>query len=253
MRRVAHRRPCTGAHRRGGFRGIGGGSVAPAWSPAQLTNLRGWYRADDLVVSGAEVTQWTDKSGNAYHLTPPAATNRPTFEAAGLGGKPSVRFDGTDDVLRSATNSFLGTPAGYTIALVMQEAGARVANAMIAGYGVLTAAAPRIRQQASVTVQLVNATLGVASAGIATTSPLLAVCGADGASQYVYYGTTLRDSDATTSVLTGAVSQVFALGAMGNATLPSNIRIAEAIVMTAWITPAEHSALAAYVSARYGV
>jgi len=67
------------------------------------TNLAAWYSSDvGVSLSGAEVTQWNDRSGNARHLTPAAATNRPTLQAGALNGLPAVLFDGGDDYLQTA-------------------------------------------------------------------------------------------------------------------------------------------------------
>jgi hypothetical protein len=59
------------------------------WDPSALT-LTGWWR-ETRVTSGTDVTQWTDKSGNARHW--PAAANYPQVGSA-INGQPSIDFDG---------------------------------------------------------------------------------------------------------------------------------------------------------------
>src|SRR5687768_3177703 len=56
--------------------------------------LAAWFRADAIgVVSGAPVTSWADSSGHGRSATQSMAVRRPTFQAEGLNGRPSVRFD----------------------------------------------------------------------------------------------------------------------------------------------------------------
>lgn len=60
--------------------------------------------------SGSVVSQWDDISGNGIHVTQSNNTYRPTFQSAqaGFGGNGVVRFDGTDDYLRSSGTTWIG-------------------------------------------------------------------------------------------------------------------------------------------------
>jgi hypothetical protein len=78
--------------------------VTPAFSPADVANLAVWLKADALSLSdAAPVTSWTDASGNSRHAVAPTGTQQPTFRTGVLNGKPVVRFDGVNDVLRTAS------------------------------------------------------------------------------------------------------------------------------------------------------
>jgi len=69
------------------------------WLP---TGVSLWLDADDastVLLNGASVTNWLDKSGNGRHATQGTAANQPTDTASGLNGKHVVRFDGTTDYL----------------------------------------------------------------------------------------------------------------------------------------------------------
>jgi hypothetical protein len=82
------------------------------WRPSDLgTSLALWLDAEDtasITLNGSNVSQWNDKSGNARHATQGVATSQPAFNAIGLGGKPVITFDGTDDSLRiSIPNSVI--------------------------------------------------------------------------------------------------------------------------------------------------
>jgi hypothetical protein len=59
-------------------------------------DLHAWYDASDaatITESSGLVSQWNDKSGNAFHLTQPTSARRPIYSATGLGGaQPAVTF-----------------------------------------------------------------------------------------------------------------------------------------------------------------
>ena len=74
---------------------LGGLAVAAPtlWTPAQLTTAM-WFDANDgstITQSGALVSQWNDKSGNARNATQ-SGGSRPTYTAAGLNGLPVITF-----------------------------------------------------------------------------------------------------------------------------------------------------------------
>jgi hypothetical protein len=61
--------------------GIIASAVPPTpFDPLNLPNLKAWYDASDtstISVSSTRVTQWDDKSGNAYNLTQATDALRP--------------------------------------------------------------------------------------------------------------------------------------------------------------------------------
>ena len=66
-----------------------------------------WYDAADtatISLSGSAVTQWTDKSANAYKLTQGNSGRQPTSGVNTLNSKNVITFDG-NDVLLAATAS----------------------------------------------------------------------------------------------------------------------------------------------------
>jgi len=72
------------------------------------TTLWMWLKADVLVglSNGAAVELWPDLSGNSNDASQSTAGSRPTFRTSdGPNGRPSIRFDGTNDFL-SIANSF---------------------------------------------------------------------------------------------------------------------------------------------------
>jgi hypothetical protein len=59
----------------------------PIFSPTAAPGLQVWLDSADptaLTLSGSNVTQWRDKSGNNRHGTPPATSNQPTYNGNGI-------------------------------------------------------------------------------------------------------------------------------------------------------------------------
>lgn len=101
------------AHCRG-RRVLPGASVASAaFVPTQLTGLAAWYDAKDagtIHLSGSNVTQWDDKSGNTRNVVQGTGANQPTYTAnGGSGGQPAIQYSGTKLLATSATFSISTT------------------------------------------------------------------------------------------------------------------------------------------------
>lgn len=66
-----------------------------------------WVKSDSITgANGSAVSTWADSSLNARNFTQANAANQPTVVTNGIGGKPTVRFDGSNDYLDSATGSY---------------------------------------------------------------------------------------------------------------------------------------------------
>ncbi len=77
------------------------GTGGAAWTPASLTTLKGWYKADGTMlntVSGTPanndyLSQWNDESGGGHHLVSYGGGNQSgQYKSAGLNGHPTVFF-----------------------------------------------------------------------------------------------------------------------------------------------------------------
>lgn len=81
------------------------------WTLSSVTSSKAWYDATSGVqVSGTDITQWNDKSGNGYHLTPKSpstGTNNHTLVSTGLNNLDVVRHD-TDDYYSESIGSMSG-------------------------------------------------------------------------------------------------------------------------------------------------
>lgn len=79
----------------------GPGSMEVDLADAHMTEiptsgLAAWYRADAItgVPDGGAVGTWPDSSGAGRHATQSDPTVQPTYLARGIGGRPTVRFEG---------------------------------------------------------------------------------------------------------------------------------------------------------------
>lgn len=97
-------------------------SVLP-FAPSDITGLKAWYDASDtasISLSGSAVTQWNDKSGNAFHLTQGTSTYRPTSGVNTINSKNVLDFDGNDwlGASTAADWKFLHDTSGSTVFFV---------------------------------------------------------------------------------------------------------------------------------------
>lgn len=99
------------------------GVTGAPFVPSDLAGLNAWYKADSLSLSdGATVATWTDSGSNGYNATQATEDYKPTFETNELGGKPVVRFSGTDKRLNIAGNPLLASAiAGFTVICLQYE------------------------------------------------------------------------------------------------------------------------------------
>ena len=76
------------------------------FSPSSLSSLYGWYDAStDVVVSGTDVSSWTDKSGNGNDLV---SITEPTLVSSAQNGLDVIRFvTGTEDLDNSSISGNL--------------------------------------------------------------------------------------------------------------------------------------------------
>jgi hypothetical protein len=94
---------------------------ATGFDPKSVSGLAAWYDgsvATSVTLNGSTVSQWSDLSGNARHLTQATAASQPTYNASGLKGRGTLSTTGTQWMQASAfaTNS----TGDYTIFAVMR-------------------------------------------------------------------------------------------------------------------------------------
>lgn len=84
-------------------------------------NLKLWLKADAIVgkVNNDTITTWADSSGNNYDAA--EATNPPTYKTSVINSLPVVRFDGSNDEMKtsgSGTIANILTQTAFSVWLV---------------------------------------------------------------------------------------------------------------------------------------
>ena len=78
-------------------------STIGAWSPTHLASTACWLDASDTatitLVSGTNVSEWRDKSGNGRHATQATSANQPTYISSGMNSLGLVDWDGSNDAM----------------------------------------------------------------------------------------------------------------------------------------------------------
>lgn len=89
-------------------------------TPATISNLQAWFKADSLALSdGAAVGTWTESSPNAYAATQAVAGQKPIYKANIVNGLPVVRFSSASSQYLDL-GTVLGKPANFTTFAVYQ-------------------------------------------------------------------------------------------------------------------------------------
>lgn len=84
----------------GSVSGGGVGGIPVVAPPVPQEGLELWFDAEQGVTSSAVgVAIWEDRSGHGRDALQTSADLSPTFVRDGLGGKPTIVFDGVDDFL----------------------------------------------------------------------------------------------------------------------------------------------------------
>ena len=220
--------------------------AAPAWTPARLSNLAAWFRAD-LGVTGSSVSAWADQSGNGRHLAQGTGSAQPTYSAsdAAYGGRPVLTFDGGDyfDALAS-----WGLSQPVTIYVVGQSGTSGDYKTFVdANAGARLIVRSTAAEMASIYGGSANVEPGASVAG---PSIICAVFNAASSAVYV--------SDVTASATGnpgsgGLGTPRVGMGAVSVYPLPSNGKIAEVIYVNAAHDAATRAQVLSYASKRYNL
>jgi len=112
------------------------------WTPTELgADLALWLDAadtDTITLSGSNVSQWDDKSGNNRHASQAIAADQPIYTSNVLNGKPGVTFDGSTDFLTVAHDNALNAqiaPSSVVILYRERVSGFRLMQKAPSGTG----------------------------------------------------------------------------------------------------------------------
>lgn len=95
--------------------------------PIPATGLQLWVDADDATTftfsSGAIVSQWNDKSGNNRHLSQSTVANQPSRITAAQNGRAAIRYDGSNDHVRTPTTPVSSAVDNLTMIIACKRTG----------------------------------------------------------------------------------------------------------------------------------
>lgn len=78
--------------------------AAGSFSPSDISGMYAWFDgATPAQGDGTSVSTWADTSGNSRDATQATGGLQPIYKTSIIGTESVVRFDGTDDYLRTAT------------------------------------------------------------------------------------------------------------------------------------------------------
>lgn len=96
-----------------------GAPTGPPFVPEAIVGAVEVWVADDVALSGgAAVPSWVGRVGGRA-LAQVDVAKQPVFAVAGVGGQPSVNFDGTDDLLRYPLSDAVSIAASGHIFVIM--------------------------------------------------------------------------------------------------------------------------------------
>jgi hypothetical protein len=120
------------------FTGVNATGVNLGISPYSYPNLGLWLRSDSgiALTSSNTVSEWTDRTANAYVFRQPSGIRQPIYVSNVVNGLPAVFFDGVDDWMTNkiaGVNMRLGYTNPFTVFAVYQPAVNN--NGVLLGFG----------------------------------------------------------------------------------------------------------------------
>lgn len=92
------------------------------FTPADLSGLVLWLKADAGITIATGVSAWLDQSTSAVSFTQGTGANQPTFNATGINGHPGVQFFAAGPkFLTNASVAVLNGATGCTMLAVCQD------------------------------------------------------------------------------------------------------------------------------------
>lgn len=220
---------------------LGDAPAAAMDAPAGISGLVRRWRADSIAQANATaVASWPALTGGVA-LAQATAGARPTYITAGIGGQPTVRFAGTDDVLGATTLPALPQPCTF---VVVHKFNSVAAQSQLIDTGTLQLLILPSQYDSWAGVDLV--------AGTPTTSAAVYSAVFNGAaSRTLLNGTQIATGDAGTQ---SAGAGTFDVGGRpASANRFAQIDVSEILVYSKALSTAELSTVHSYVQTRYGI
>jgi len=223
----------------------------PLFTPAFISGLAGWWRADRGVTIATGVSQWNDQSGigdTNRNLVQAVGAKQPTVNAtdAAYNNQTTLSFaSASSQQLDSAGNWSAALSQPYSIFLVGQDGGAG-----FQGWASNTASSVSISYGNGSANMVMYAGSFLASNQGASSSPKMVGAIFDGATSKIYENArTPRNTGAAGAT---ALAQL-TLGANPGGGIFLNGKIAEAVVYSKVLSAAEIDQLCTYFTGRYAL
>lgn len=100
-----------------------GTAASALFSPTDISSLSFWIDASDartITQSSNQVSQWNDKSANAYNLSQATSANMPLTNQATKNGLNVISFDGINDRISNASSDLFRNVSGWSVFVVTQ-------------------------------------------------------------------------------------------------------------------------------------
>lgn len=260
----------------GGTSGGGGGTTYTPPIPPQIQGLGLWLKASvGVTVDGSNnVSKWVDQGPNGFTFTQLTAANQPLLVNGAINSKPVVRFYGNPSALDAdLTNPALLTTAtsGWRLYFILKHNGFTASPQYQCPLFFPTSLSPTndrgwilISNDASYSdvafgsgatfAKTRSGSIGLSTTGFHTLSIAFDGVASTGTSDFSYtldstLATTTTNAGYGTSVTTGLNSM--RIGARGVGDFPLQADIAEIIIYTQAVSPANHAKLMAYVNSEY--
>ncbi|MEQ9309336.1 MAG: FG-GAP-like repeat-containing protein [Balneolaceae bacterium] len=227
-------------------------TAAKAQIPTDSLQLH--LKADaGVILTGTEVTSWTDQSGNANNATQTSSTNRPVLVDNSMNGEPVIRFNGTNSFLQLPAATNLGIQSNdYELFIVARSATANTnVEFLLAGsieqYELHTNGSGGIRYIPKTLVYIDEGSVG----DYTDTEPHLYNLRATDT-----YGSVTVDVDNSTQSNTNSRSSDggnLYLGARANGSLVLNGDIAEVLLYNAVLSESGRDSVESYLKGKYNI
>lgn len=231
--------------------------IDPSWAPSDIASatLVGWFDADNVSLSGSEITQANDLSGSGNHAVQATSTHRPTLGNDAHGNY--IDFSGSLDHHFDIPNLFNGTMARSVFAYLEPGSGTEDIFYTCGGISSQDVSGTHWRFRRSTGVLRIEILNSGYTSSLTTGSALGMVgCTFDG-TQLQHHTLWLNGSSAaatgTNSVNTANIGQTIGpvTNILGNPTASGKLR--EKVVCQGKISDAEIGQLLTYFQARWGV
>lgn len=219
----------------------GGGSTA--WTPASISSIYGWYKADNTstTTDGASVATWYDSSGKGNNLTQSDSAKQPVYRAADFNGIPTL--EGNNSTTSMLNSTFDASNGCMYVVMRPYGTSTLYGGALRFGIGLNSVEIDNIRWTGGLIRFRYN------SVGDYGDTPFISGC-------VVYKiartGTTAKVKTSLSSESSFAVNYTWSgFELFRNYYSSLGCRIAEAVVCTAELSSADEAALNSYFLAKY--